>query len=432
MSTASSVQVAQYGIDNKYVKGEPSMTFFKSVIKKHTNYSTEAMAVSFDAPPRMGAINTITIPRNGDLIRRMYMKVYYPEVINNDPVYAYKWCSGVGQALVEYAELYIGGERIQRITDVASFIQSEMRTPDSNYPALQVLENRYPIDGSGANQTEQLYSFPDSGTFYTNLNFYFNWHDASAIPLCALKYQEVKIKLKFRNVNEIVQTYNPTVPDRGNNKSGNIDNNATAALMNFTPVVEYVFLDVMEQERFTSGKQLDCIIEQTQQITLGVDTNKTPEMILPFTGMVKEIILTARSGAGGPRTGDGNNYYNFYKNQFLGLEANSWYRWFSLTFNSETIIQRTLNGGDQDIQQIYFKWIQPMRYHTRVSGMNFYSWSFAENPESLDPTGAANFSRIRAPLLRANVTENALKNVFATTINIYRICDGIGALVFKE
>ena len=54
MSTASSVQVAQYGIDNKYVKGEPSMTFFKSVIKKHTNYSTEAMAVSFDAPPRNG------------------------------------------------------------------------------------------------------------------------------------------------------------------------------------------------------------------------------------------------------------------------------------------------------------------------------------------------------------------------------------------
>ena len=426
MSSAASVKVAQYGIDNKYVKEEPSMTFFKSVIKKHTNYSTQSMTVNFDSPPKMGAINTITLPRNGDLIRRVHLKVYYPEVINNAPSYVYKWCSCVGQALVEYAELYIGGEKIQKITDIESYIASEYRTPDSHYAGLQLLENRYPIDD---NQTQQLVSFPSSGTFYTPLYFYFNWHDASAIPLCALKYQEVKIKLKFRNVNQLVQTYFPFFMSRGSNRSHNIDNVATEALMKFTPCVEYVFLDKMEQDRFTSGKQLDYIIEQTQQTTFGDDDNKDPALFLPFTGMVKELTVIERNiDAVNGDTSNGNNYFNLYRGQGASHNyANAWYKDVTLSFNGNIVVP-TIDG----LWKPYYKYLLPLKHHTRVSNFNIYSWPFAEKPESLDPTGAANFSRIRSILMKAGSPHVGRKNICVTKLNIYRICDGIGATLFKE
>ena len=79
----------------------------------------------------------------------------------------------------------------------------------------------------------------------------------------------------------------------------------------------------------------------------------------------------------------------------------------------------------------YFKYIQPMEYHTRVPGTNMYSWSFSQNPESLDPTGAANFSRIRSVI--NEISQNQVDaSLYATSINIYRICDNLGALVFKE
>ena len=442
MSTASSVQVAQYGIDNKYIQGEPSMTFFKSVIKKHTNYSTEAMAVNFDTPPKMGFVNTITIPRNGDLVRRVHIKVYYPEILfTGTDDFVYKWCSCVAQALVEYAELYIGGELIQKITDIEGFIQSELRTPDSHYPALQVLENRFPVAGSNAVQTEQLYSFPSSGTFYTSLYFYFHWHESCAIPLCALKYQDVKIRLKFRDIKEMVQTYDHTIPSRGEpkppaaedpNRRDYILSAETENNMKFTPCVEYVFLDDIERQRFMSGKQIDTIIEQNQRATFNSG------MTLPFTGIVKELILTIQSKINWHQveTQWGNNYYNFYR----GLNpadpySNLWARYITLSFNHEIIIQDDLTAitGSGYHTFDYFKYVQPLKYHTRVSGMNFFEWTFAQDPESLNPTGGANFSRIRSNVMTINTTTGDLMmDIYATSLNIYRICDGIGALLFKE
>jgi len=402
MPSVSSVQVAQFGIENKFIQGEPSMTFFKSVVKKHTNFATETMAVNFDNPPEMGSINTITIPRNGDLVQKVYLKVYYPEILPVNPLA--RWCSCVAQALVEYAELVIGGEVIQKINDIEAFIQSEFRTPDAQYPALQALENRYRV-----RQYSDVAQLAPSGTFYTQLLFYFHWHTSLALPLVALKHQEIQIRLKFRNVNELIQTTNGSGihADTGT---------LTQPYMKFTPCVEYIFLDDTERNRYMSGKQYDYIIEQNQHITV----NSSP-MDISFTGMIKEIVFVAVD-----TFGQQNNYFNFWFG--TGLNTDSWVHWWSgitLTFNQQPILLPEFPINE------YLKLVQPMEYHTRVPGSVMYSWSFANDPESLDPTGAANFSRIRSVVLTCS-TRWQVPVLYATSVNIYRICDNLGALVFKE
>ena len=418
MPSASSVQVAQFGIDNKFVQGEPSMTFFKSVVKKHTNFATETMAVNFDNPPEMGSINTITIPRNGDLVRRVHLKVYYPEIQPTILTEA-RWCSGVAQALVEYAELVIGGEVVQHIQDIEAFTQSEYRTPDGHYPALQTLENRYPV-----NQLSDVANLASSGTFYTQLFFYFHWHTSLALPLVALKYQEIQIRLKFRNVNELVQTTD------GINIANEISGPDTQALMKFTPCVEYIFLDDAERNRYMSGKQYDYIIEQNQRTTLINDATRLTT--IPLKGMVKELVLIFRDKniAGNTAWDGGNNYFNLQW-QTTPLTSNDWTKEWTMSFNHSAIIQLALSQLTAYYGLIYFKYMQPLEYHTRVPGTNMYSLSFSHDPESLDPTGAANFSRIRSVVTYIQ-KHSQYATLYATSINIYRICDNLGALVFKE
>ena len=416
MPSASSVQVAQFGIDNKFVQGQPSMTFFKSVVKKHTNFATETMAVNFDNPPEMGGLNTITIPRNGDLVRRVHLKVYYPEVQPANPLA--RWCPSVAQALVEYAELVIGGEVVQKIQDIEAFTQSEYRTPDGHYPALQALENRYPVD----QLIDVGNNLAPSGTFYTQLFFYFHWHPSLALPLVALKYQEIQIRLKFRKVNELILTTD------GSNIAASISGPDTQALMKFTPCVEYIFLDDAERNRYMSGKQYDYIIEQNQRAKMD-DTRLTS---IPFTGMVKEIVLLFRdkNTAGDTDWENGNNYYNL-QYQTNPLKSNTWTQEWTMTFNHSAIIQLALSQLTAYIGLIYFKYMQPLEYHTRVPGTNMYSLSFSQYPESLDPAGAANFSRIRSVVSYLQ-SKYEYASLYATSINIYRICDNVGALVFKE
>ena len=80
------MQLATYGAQDIYLTGNPQITFFKVVYRRHTNFSMESIEQTFNGTPDFGRKVVCTISRNGDLIHRVYLQVELPmlTVRNND------------------------------------------------------------------------------------------------------------------------------------------------------------------------------------------------------------------------------------------------------------------------------------------------------------------------------------------------------------
>ena len=61
------IQLVAYGAQDVYLTGDPEITFFKKIYKRHTNFSTEPMQQVFNSLPEFGRSATCTINKNGDL-----------------------------------------------------------------------------------------------------------------------------------------------------------------------------------------------------------------------------------------------------------------------------------------------------------------------------------------------------------------------------
>ena len=68
------MQLVAYGAQDIYLTGNPQITFFKVVYRRHTNFSMESIKQTFNGTPDFGADVTATISRNGDLVYRMYLE----------------------------------------------------------------------------------------------------------------------------------------------------------------------------------------------------------------------------------------------------------------------------------------------------------------------------------------------------------------------
>ena len=423
MASGASVQLAQFGNQNKFLTTNPTTTFFKSVYRQHTNFALQPVECTFggSGSQDLGDENIIDIPPFGDLVKQIYLKVQLPEILldgaapaNVVPV----WANATPEAILEWAELIIGGQVIQRITGEYGFIQSELRTNQALYPALQQTSNR---------QTTRS-DLKTSGIVYMPLYFYFHWHPSLAIPLIALYHQDVKIRVKFRPLNEMIQSYNSVVP------ADNADiipylNTAVMDSIKFTPFVEYVFLDSSERQRFRSGEQLQYLIEQTQVDDIPpalYEGGTTYVHDLHMKQLVKELIFVVQNTSNVATNSDqGNDWFN-YENSITNFQVDS----CELLFNGETKL------GDAVGEVKFFKYLQPMHHHTRVSMNNIYTYSFALRPEEAQPTGAANFSRLRTSQLRltyaaTGVGQTRSTKVYATSMNVFQIHSGLGGLLFS-
>ena len=74
------MQLVAMGAQDIYLTGNPQITFFKVVYRRHTNFSMESIEQTFNGTPDFGRKVVCTISRNGDLIHRVYLQVELPGV----------------------------------------------------------------------------------------------------------------------------------------------------------------------------------------------------------------------------------------------------------------------------------------------------------------------------------------------------------------
>ena len=67
------MQLVAYGSQDIYLTGNPQITFFKVVYRRHTNFSMETIQQTINGSPIAGGSSTVTISRNGDLVYKIYV-----------------------------------------------------------------------------------------------------------------------------------------------------------------------------------------------------------------------------------------------------------------------------------------------------------------------------------------------------------------------
>ena len=72
------LQLVAYGAQDVYISGNPHITFWKILYKRHTNFAMEAFRVNFTGAPAFGQRVVAVVNRNADLIGRTYLEVVLP------------------------------------------------------------------------------------------------------------------------------------------------------------------------------------------------------------------------------------------------------------------------------------------------------------------------------------------------------------------
>lgn len=240
------MQLVAYGAQDVYLTGNPQITFFKVVYRRHTNFAVENIEQVFNGAADFGRKVTCQISRNGDLITKMYLRVTLPDFTLSDSTKKWAWVSRVGHALVNSIELQIGGTRIDKQYGNWLNIWYELARNWAH-------DRGYAIMIGDTVELTTLAQSHGSAVLYVPLKFFNNRNDGLAIPLIALQYHEVILNFEFSNLNSCVNhTANVTSSDLSGIKL------AAASLF-----VDYVYLDTEERKRFAQA-QHEYLIEQVQ------------------------------------------------------------------------------------------------------------------------------------------------------------------------
>ena len=245
------MQLVAYGAQDIYLTGNPQITFFKVVYRRHTNFSMETISQTLDGNGSIGSSQneaSCTIARNGDLIHKMYVAVLKANSTNIHH----------GSNIIVSSELEIGGQKIDKHTTEWNNIWNELTTPDSKAIGLLAMQSDSGVAGGDVGV----------GMVQVPLNFWFCRNPGLALPLIALQYHEVKINFVFNSLSNVI--------------SGS---STTEKPVKF--YVDYIYLDTDERRRFAQVSH-EYLIEQVQMQSMSSDKSQE----LTFNHPVKELIWT--------------------------------------------------------------------------------------------------------------------------------------------
>ena len=297
------MQLVSYGAQDIYISGNPQITFWKILYKRHTNFAVESIEVTFNGQADFNKRVTAVINRNADLMYKTYVQVVLPAVDLTQTAIdgsigasaGFRWLNYIGHRLIKQVELEIGGQRIDRQYGDWMQIWTQLATEAGNVAVLDsmvgnthdlVLMKRktaLPLDTTCSASETTISCLPRAGTpaktLYIPLQFWFCRNPGVAIPLIALQYHEVRINVDFETWQNC-QYYERTV---GNPQAANAQSLAAASLY-----IDYVYLDTEERRRFAQQSH-EYLIEQVQYTGAESITSSSNKIQLNFNHPVKEL-----------------------------------------------------------------------------------------------------------------------------------------------
>ncbi len=451
MAAGALVQiVSSYGPQDMYLSINPEVTYFKSVYKRHTNFSIETKPVEFETNPDFGKSCRLKISRYGDLISNMYLHIktgainqdyfdalksskefihrtdgacYCTECISEqyrDKI-KYGWINSLGHALIKSMYIEIGGQKIDKQYGEWLEIWSELTITSAKRDAY------YEMIGKVDPKAYSTDTFIGDMDLYVPLRFWFCKEYGLALPLISLQYHEIYFVVDFRkfsecwvyNINrvteepEVIEPFNYTISKLPEPKQPDFYANL---------LIDYVFLDLDERRKFITRSH-SYLIEQIQLCENNEISGKNSNVPFYFNHPVKELLWVFQR-IDVTKTRDWFNYGPFLDRTNCSVAD---------MFDQGNI---QINGTDLHgkLPAKYFRLITKYRHHTVVPDKYIYSFPFCIAPEKREPTGSLNFSRISESRLTFN--SQHLKDVpcrlkiYALSYNVFIVTSGMGSTLF--
>jgi hypothetical protein len=419
------MQIVAYGAQDVYLTGNPQITYFKVVYRRHTNFAVESIEQTFNGTADFGRKVTALISRSGDLIGRVYLQATLPAIAVST---SFRWVDHIGHHLIKQVEVEIGGQRIDR--QYGDWLQIWYELTCGMDKRHMTGHGYDDMIGHGDAALPSFLQHDDNvhreTTLFVPLQFWFCRNAGLALPLIALQYHEVKINLEFRPFSELVM-----------HESG-VAAPAAVQLASASLWVDYIYLDTEERRRFAQVSH-EYLIEQLQFTGEESITGSNAKLKLSFNHPVKELVWVAQLDT----IADANQWSN-YTNVEADIGENAvdptgtnTASYDDRALNNVAGAKLQLNGQDRFAFRSgrYFNLVQPYQAHTNIPdspGINVYS--FALKPEEHNPSGSANFSRIDNATLNLTMAanDNYKVRVYAVNYNVLRIMSGMGGLAYSN
>ena len=492
MAGGGLMQLVAYGAQDVYLTGNPQITFFKAVYKRHTNFSIEAISQTFSGSPDFGRRVTCPITRNGDLITKMYLLCKITGTANGNNEWG--WVPQVGHALIDNVELEVGGSRIDKqYGDWMNIWYSLTRTTGQ--------EAGYATMVGDTAENQKLATSHGTQTLYVPLQFFCCRNNGLALPLISLQYHDVRVNFEFAAGSSCVNYKGAAAP--------------SVSMASCELLVDFIFLDSEERKRFAQSSH-EYLIEQLQftgeesvnsaNIKARLNFNhpckalfwavkngnfsgkqylywsNNSEELAEKTTILKVLNNQAMNAGNGVITASANNVYSHGGHEIVniaggdidpasldlanfvvtsdnvapGLVAshvaaqNANWAAHNVTVNLQNNYAQNLDGSGNPVATgllqlnghdrfaerdgTYFNSVQPYQHfpHAPAQGINVYS--FAANPAEHQPSGSCNFSRIDNAQLVLTIGGGVTGtlNVYALNYNVLRVMSGMGGLAYSN
>jgi hypothetical protein len=446
------IQLVAYGEQDVYLTGNPKVTFFQAVYKRHTNFAIECIQQTVNGSNvTNNSRMTVVVARNGDLIGDMYIDLLTTTNPGTNVVSGYSntvanWdgTSWMAERAIKNVELTIGGQRIDKHYQRWWRLYSELfLSEDKRVQYGKMTSN--PNAQVGDTKTFS------SGQVFLPLLFFFNRNPGMYLPLIALQYHEVK--LDFEISSEFTTYFNPNY---------------------FNVWGTYVFLDTEERKMFAQRGH-EYLIEQLQYTGAAPLSQKNSLMRITYNHPVKELVWCVTKNASG-----GKQLWDFTQNvsnvnnillttnptvgsvitsniavpityatgspmQFFNINPPAISQWCEEGIEANTsygpLAQFKLIINGQDRMKVnsgkYFNQMQSFNHHSGNPYPGIYNYSFALKPEEHQPSGTCNFSRVDNSqayiVLKEGVdSSNSFLEMFAVNYNVLRIQSGMAGLAFSN
>ena len=424
--TGGLMQLVAYGAQDIYLTGNPQITFFKIVYRRHTNFAMETVLQSLTGDSTASTTNKLCssiISRNGDLVTNLYITSSTADIVNGD-------------AIIDDCMIEIGGQKIDKHYKEWMQIWAELTTPESKSLAYKNMTGSF---SHSLNKTDSNTPV-GANLIQIPILFWFCRNPGLALPVIALQYHEIKIKITLGLSTDI----------------GTSSNACDAEIKLF---VDYIYLDTDERRRFAQVSH-EYLIEQVQFTGDESVSSVSNKIKLNFNHPCKELIWVVQpddnilsSVTGGPQWfnyttevddtwGTGvvgsslGSYGAFTGSDAMGATYNVGV--FDSGVNPVVDAKLQLNGHDRFSVRDgdYFNYVQPYQHHENVPSVGVNVYSFGLKPEEHQPSGTCNMSRIdNATLhltLSSDITNDSKVRVYATSYNVLRIMSGMGGLAYSN
>jgi len=433
---AGRVQLQTSGPQDAFFTDDPEYTYFIKNFQKHSNFAPFFVDLDVEGDVEFGNTIKCTIPQNqGDILKTVSMKVELSAIDQSltSGYDGFGYVESIGHAMIEYAELLIGGQVVQRIPSDFLAIYSDNYVTQTKQHNLDKLIGKPPLELSGTpvsnNDILGYLGFATSNQkYFVDIPFYFYNNAELAVPLCAITGQEIEIVIKLRDVKDCIYGKHT-----GDGESYYTGLSPTGLIKSLKITTEMASLDEEEKQMLLS-KRIDYIITQVQEskAIIPVNTTSVFKHKLEFKNPIKELFFVIQR----IRKVVNGFFVSSFNYDSPNQIVNNIYTNYENLDNLELILDDSTVLNKQTGNVINLRAVQSGIHHSRTQLFRrYYSYSFALEPERWYPTGQLNFSLIKEQILKLTLHPDTVADrelrVLGLSYNILRVENGIAKTLFN-